>query len=136
MVAVHSSLHNMGVEQYLLAFLFLASYAFALSEFMGRRGRLYAMLFAAAAAIGFAARTEPWEHGVLVVAFALVAMGLFAGTAWVLWALAERSRQVPPEAGAAPLPAQSRDGHLPLRPAALAVPRRPGELAPAGDPRS
>ena len=91
---VSNSLHAMGVAQYLLAFLFLASYALALSEFCGVRGRCYAVLAAFTAAIAFAGLTDPWIDGVMVVAFALVAMGLFSGTAWGLWALLDQ-RVVP-----------------------------------------
>jgi len=107
--AVSSSLEAMGIEQYLLAFLFLFSYAFALSEFTGARGRLYAALTALACAIAFAARTDPWEHGVLVVAFALVAMGLFTGTAWGLWALLARFESPAGAPRAVPLRRRSAD---------------------------
>jgi hypothetical protein len=85
--ALSQSLRAMGVQQYLLAFLFLACYSMTLSQFIGTRGRHYAAAGAATAAIAFAALTDPWEHGVLVAAVALVAIGLFAGAAWVLWAL-------------------------------------------------
>lgn len=83
---VSQSLQTMGPHQYVAAFVFIASYALALSEFSGRRGRWIAAISAIATAIAFALLTDPWEHGVLVVAFALVAMGLFSGTVWLLWA--------------------------------------------------
>jgi hypothetical protein len=85
--ALSQTLHAMGVRQYLLAFLFLGCYALTLSQLIGTRGRHYAGAGAATAAIAFAALTDPWEHGVLVAAVALVAVGLFAGSAWLLWAL-------------------------------------------------
>jgi hypothetical protein len=85
--ALQSSLHGMGPSQYLLAFFFLASYAYALGGFLGERGRRGAAAGAAAAALGFALLTDPWEHGVLVVAVAVIAMGAFGAGAWLLWAL-------------------------------------------------
>jgi hypothetical protein len=85
--ALSQTLHAMNVRQYLLAFLFLGCYAMTLSQLIGTRGRHYAAAGAATAAIAFAALTDPWEHGVLVAAVALVAVGLFAGAAWALWAL-------------------------------------------------
>jgi len=131
---INSSLEAMGVQQYLMAFLFLACYCLALSQFMGSRGRVYAALGALVAAIAFAALTDPWENGVLVVAFTLVVMGLFAGTVWALWAVfgwAHTHHVVVEE----PAPAQSGDGLLRPLVAALAVLRRPGRLARAGHPQ-
>lgn len=80
-------MQSLGVEQYLLAFLFLASYALALGHFRTARGRLYSCACTLAAACAFAAITDPWEHGVLLVALALVGMGAFAGAVWATWAL-------------------------------------------------
>lgn len=87
---VAGKLEAMKPEQYVLAFVFLGSYAFALGEFIGARGRRFAIATAIGAAVAFAGLTDPWELGVMVVAFALVGMGLFAGAAWVLWMLASR----------------------------------------------
>src|SRR5258706_14391408 len=92
MQEISSSLKAMGVEQYLMAFLFLASYSTALSDFTGVRGRRHPSLAALVAATRFALLTDPWESGVLVVAFALVAPGLFAATAWTLWRPLDRPR--------------------------------------------
>src|SRR5688572_8371041 len=80
----------MKPEQYVLAFVFLGSYAFALGEFIGPRGRRIAVATAFGAAAAFAGLTDPWELGVMVVAFALVGMGVFSGAVWVLWMLASR----------------------------------------------
>ena len=85
---VARNLDAMGPEQYLLAFGFIGSYAFALGEFIGARGRRIAALMALAMALAFAYFTDPWEQGVIVVAFALVGMGLFTGAVWALWTLA------------------------------------------------
>jgi drug/metabolite transporter (DMT)-like permease len=88
MVDVANNLETMGPEQYVLAFVFIGSYAFALGEFVGARGRCVAIAAALLAAIGFSVLSDPWEEGVILVAFALVGMGLFAGAAWALWAAA------------------------------------------------
>jgi hypothetical protein len=94
---VASTLEAMGPQQYVLAFVFLGSYAFALGEFIGARGRLASMAIALACAIGFAAFSRPWEHGVMVVTLALVGMGLFTCIAWTVWTLASwRAAHVAP----------------------------------------
>ncbi|HEY0857632.1 MAG TPA: hypothetical protein VGE16_11260 [Albitalea sp.] len=104
---VASTLEAMNPEQYVLAFVFLGSYAYALGEFIGTRGRLLSMAVALACAIGFAMLSDPWEHGVMAVTLALVGMGLFTCLAWTVWTLAcwraEHQVTVPPrQAEAAP----------------------------------
>jgi hypothetical protein len=78
----------MGWEQYLLAHVFLGSYVVALGEFAGARGRLVGLATAALAAVGFAAFSDAWEVGVILVAFAVVGIGLLSGAAWTLWTVA------------------------------------------------
>jgi hypothetical protein len=78
----------MNAVQYVLAFVFFASYAYALGEFVGTRGRWVALAAALASGGGFAALTDPWEEGVVLVALALAAMGVFVAVVWTLWALA------------------------------------------------
>ena len=102
---VAGKLEAMKPEQYVLAFVFLGSYAFALGEFIGARGRRIAIATALGAAAAFAGLTDPWELGVMVVAFALVGMGLFAGAVWLLWLLASR---MPVERRAVPARAEPR----------------------------
>jgi hypothetical protein len=80
----------MGPEQLFLALVFLAGYALALGEFAGARGRLAAAAAALCSAVGFAAMSQPWEAGVVLVGFAPVGMGLFSATVWAL-SLATRS---------------------------------------------
>lgn len=130
MTAVGNTLQAMGVEQYLLAFLFLVSYTLALSDFIGVRGRHYAVMAAITAAIAFAARTDPWMHGVLVVVVAMVAIGAFAGLVWGLWAAFgwPHSDAPPVERGDAAAP--QGDGSRSL---AAIVLRRPGKLARTAD---
>jgi hypothetical protein len=134
MAAIGSTLDAMGVEQYLLAFLFLVSYTLALSDFIGARGRHYAVMGALTAAIAFAARTDPWMHGVLVVVVAVVAIGAFAGIVWGLWAAFgwPHSDGLAAERIEAPT-APSTDGTLSRGAAAAAVLHRPQKLAQAGE---
>ena len=87
---VADNLEQLKPEQYVLAFVFLGSYAFALGEFIGTRGRWFAAGVAFAAAVGFAGFADSWELGVMIVALALVGMGLFAGLAWLLWRVGGR----------------------------------------------
>jgi hypothetical protein len=58
-----------------------------LSRYVGIRGRAYAGLAALLAAIGFAAMTSPWLHGVMLLGFAVVGMGLFIAAVWTLSAI-------------------------------------------------
>jgi hypothetical protein len=118
---VAESLRTMGPEQLLLALFFLGSYALALGEFAGARGRLFAVATALATAAGFAALSNPWETGVILLAIAPVSVGLFAGAAWTLWVAATwRARHVdrvesaavefvPPRAAARPLLSRLRE---------------------------
>lgn len=104
---VGKSLEEMGQVQYLLAFVFLCCYAFALGQFIGTKGRLICSAVALVAAMAFAAMSHPWEQGVMIVALAIVGMGLFVGLSWLAWVLmcwtdahaAERPA-VRPQAGA------------------------------------
>jgi hypothetical protein len=92
---IGSSLDAMDVEQYLFGFVFLMTYSIALSRWVGPRARGSAVVAALAAAGGFAAVTDPWEQGVLVMAGAVVAVGAMSAAAWLLCAVAERRHAVP-----------------------------------------
>jgi hypothetical protein len=107
-----------------MAFLFLGSYSMALSQFSGGRGRGYAAAGAISSAICFIALTDPWESGVLVVAFGLVTIGGLGAAVWGLWALLgwEHAAHVPHDET---LAAQSRDETLSTVAAALDVLARP-----------
>jgi hypothetical protein len=74
----------MGFWQLLLAIVFLASYSVASSTLFGGRGRLRAGGVALVAAGGFTALTNPWEHGLLMVAGAIGGLGLFSAIGWIL----------------------------------------------------
>ncbi|HEY2925282.1 hypothetical protein [Piscinibacter sp.] len=82
-----TSLHAIGPEQFVLAFAFLISYPLSLSSFAGLRGRRWAGLGAFAAAAGFAALTDPWMNGVLLLAVAVVGVGLFVAAVWAMSAM-------------------------------------------------
>ena len=81
---LHTSLRSMGFWQLLLAIVFLASYSLAGSTLFGVRGRVRAGGVALFAAGGFTALTNPWEHGMLLVAAAIGGLGLFSAIGWVL----------------------------------------------------
>ena len=81
---LHTSLRSMGFLQLLLAIVFLACYSVASSTLFGSRGRLRAGGVALVAAGGFTALTNPWEHGLLMVAGAIGGLGLFSAIGWIL----------------------------------------------------
>lgn len=85
MGSVAANLAAMGTEQLLLLLLFLASYALALGRLAGARSRLVAVGVAFCTAVGFVVLSSPWEAGVILLAWAPIGTGLFAGTAWTLW---------------------------------------------------
>jgi hypothetical protein len=87
MNVLDNSLHAIGLEQFVLAFAFLISYPLSLSSFAGLRGRRWAGLTALAAATGFAALTDPWMNGVLLLAVAVVGIGLFVAAVWAMSAM-------------------------------------------------
>ncbi len=43
------------------------------------------------AAAGFVALSEPWEAGAILIAFAPLGMGMFAGAVWTLWKVTSTS---------------------------------------------
>jgi hypothetical protein len=110
---VERNLQALRPEQYLLAYVFLCSYALALGHMLERRGRALCAGLSLAAATGFVACSVAWEAGVIVVAFALVGMGAFSAAAWLSWTLASWRPAGPPrraaaaatEAADAPVPA-------------------------------
>lgn len=81
---LHQSLRQMGLPQLLLALLFLCSYGIALGSLFGPLGRWRAGGVAAASAVAFGFFTDPWEHAVMLIAFALIGFGLFIALAWLL----------------------------------------------------
>lgn len=82
------TLQHLSLAQHLLALLFLLGYGCALGAMFGPRGRVRSLLLAGLAAAGFAALTEPWEHGVLLALCAIIAVGVFIALAWATSAIA------------------------------------------------
>ncbi len=87
MSELHHSLESMGVLQYLFAVVFLICYALAIGDFLGAGARPAVGAIGLASAVGFSFATDPWVHGVLLTAFAVIGIGLFLGLAWLLKAL-------------------------------------------------
>lgn len=87
MSELSKTLHQLTLAQYLLALVFLLGYGTALGSMFGRTGRLRALLLALLAAAGFAALTQPWEHGVLLVLCAIGGVGVFIAIAWAFSAI-------------------------------------------------
>ncbi len=85
MGSVAENLKTMGAGQLFLALLFLGSYALALGKFASSRMRLVTAAGALCAAAGFAALSDPWEAGIVLIALAPVSMAVFAAAAWALW---------------------------------------------------
>lgn len=95
MSELQKTLHQLTLAQHLLGLVFLLSYGTALGSMFGRTGRLRALALALLAAAGFAALTQPWEYGVLLVACAIGGIGLFIAAAWALSAVAAPDRWGP-----------------------------------------
>lgn len=87
MSELSKTLHQLTLAQYLLAMVFLLGYGTALGAMFGPAGRLRALLLALLSAAGFAALTQPWEQGVLLVLCAIGGMGLFIAVAWTFSAI-------------------------------------------------
>lgn len=92
MSELQKTLHQLTLAQHLLGLVFLLSYGTALGSMFDRTGRLRSLALALLAAAGFAAMTQPWEHGVLLVACAIGGIGLFIGIAWSLSAITASDR--------------------------------------------
>lgn len=91
---LNKTLHQLTFAQYLLAVVFLLGYGTALGSMFGRASRLRALLLALLAAAGFAALTQPWEHGVLLILCAIGGVGLFIAVAWVFSVVTASARRV------------------------------------------
>lgn len=82
---VTENLNGMGLDQLMLALVFLASYAVALGKLTDARGRLYAAVVALLSAGGFVWMGSSWEGSVVLVAIASLGVGGAVGGAWLLW---------------------------------------------------
>jgi hypothetical protein len=84
---IGETLDGLGIEQFVLAFVFFTSYALALGGIVTGRARRWAFVGALAAAITFAASTDPWVHGVMLVIYTVAGTAMFIALVWVLSAL-------------------------------------------------
>ena len=87
MTSVHVGLGSSALVQLLLATVVLASYAFALGELVGVRGRARAAAVGLTAATGVVGTCESWEISFVILGSVPLITGLFAFAAWVLWKL-------------------------------------------------
>lgn len=124
------SLGSLELAQLFFATVVLASYAFALGELMGWRGRAGAAVVGLLAAAGLVRTGQSWEASVVILASVPLITGLLALAAWVLWKLTlgtTRPRAtVAPERGA-----QEREPHR-LGERALALADAPCECHSSG----
>ena len=81
---LHHSLERMGFMQLLLLFGFVTSYVVSVGGLFGPRWRWRAAAAALTQAVAFAALTEPWVHGALLVVFVVAGLGLFVVLSWLL----------------------------------------------------
>jgi hypothetical protein len=77
------TLETLNLIQLLLAFVFVMSYTLALGRMLDERDRWRAAALAFTSALFFSVFTSPWEHGIMLIAFAVVGIGLFMAMAWV-----------------------------------------------------
>jgi hypothetical protein len=105
-------LNTMRPEQLFLALVYLAAHALALGELATSRGRVVALVTALAAALAFAALSDPWPAAVVLIAMSSVGLAVFAAAAWALWrASASRGRALGARYGsAANLPRTAASG--------------------------
>jgi len=87
MTSVEVGLGPLPMAQLLLATVVLASYAFALGELVGIRGRARAAAVGLIAATGIVGTCERWEVSVVILGSVPLIMGLLALAAWTLWKL-------------------------------------------------
>jgi hypothetical protein len=78
------SLERMSFMQLLLLFGFVTTYVVAVGGLFGTAVRLRAAGLALVQAVAFAALTDPWVHGALLVAFVVAGLGLFVMLSWLL----------------------------------------------------
>jgi hypothetical protein len=99
MTELADSLERMSFMQLLLLFGFVTCYVLALGGLFGSTVRLRAGALALLQAAGFAALTDPWVHGALLVVFVVAGLGLFVVLSWLLARLlAPRAVPLPPPA--------------------------------------
>ena len=98
--SLQDSLAAMGFIELGFALLALCCYALAFNGALGLQVRTFAAAAACIAAGAFAAFTDPWVHGVILIAIGIAGMGLFVAVVWALSAVLGLSRR----SGAEPIP--------------------------------
>jgi hypothetical protein len=120
MTELGDSLERMSFMQLLLLFGFVTCYVLAIGGLFGATVRLRAAALALMQAVAFAALTDPWVHGALLVVFVVAGLGLFVMLSWLL------ARLLAPRA--LPLPADSQaEAASDSGSAPPSQPQRPGD---------
>ena len=110
------TLKNLSFAQMVLAWLFVACYALALGGLLSAKGRLRAGGAAVLSSVSFAALSDNWVHGALLMLFAVGGMALFVITSWVLtytsiWLLQRGERSATAAVGATPVTEAAASAH-------------------------
>ena len=121
------SLERMSFVQLLLLFGFVTTYVVAVGGLFGTTIRLRAAGLALLQAVAFAALTDPWVNGALLVAFVVAGLGLFVMLSWLLARLLG-PRPIPVEA---PADTASDSSTLPSQPQPLRAAPKLGRRARA-----
>jgi hypothetical protein len=79
-----STLADMGFVQLALLFLAVGGYSIAINGSFGGGARSGAASAAFAGGVGFATLAPSWMSGVVFLALAVLAVGLFAGASWLI----------------------------------------------------
>ncbi len=74
---------TMGLLQLLLAFVACMTYLLAQGRLLGAAGRRRAALAAVSSVSGFVAMDRDWASAIVLVAFAVAALGSFAALVWL-----------------------------------------------------
>lgn len=107
MAELGDSLERMSFMQLLLLFGFVTAYMVSVGGLFGGRVRLRAACLSLALAVAFAAQTDPWVHGALLVVFVVAGMGLFVLLSWLL------ARLLGPRQAPQPVPTELPDESVP-----------------------
>jgi hypothetical protein len=120
------SLERMSFMQLLLLFGFVTTYVVAVGGLFGTTVRLRAAGLALLQAVAFAALTDPWVHGALLVAFVVAGLGLFVMLSWLL------ARMLGPRPLPVDVPADAAGdtSMLPSQPQSLITTSRPRPARP------
>ena len=124
---------SLALVQLLLATVVLASYAFALGELVGVRGRARAAVIGLIAATGVVGTCESWEVSFVILGSVPLITGLFAFAAWILWKLTLGTTR--PRGTVAPDPPLDTAGFSDLIPVRWRSQMRPRRVRTQRQPR-